>query len=177
MHRTKRGFTLYELLMTLALAAILLSLGVPAFSGTLARSRQAVEINALFHAIHLARKESVVQRQTVSLCASTDGLTCAGGTDWSAGWVVFRNADGDSPPAIDAGEVIVQTHAADPRVRITANRRGFTLRATVKRATNGTLVICDRENRVPAKALVVSYTGRPRVAFERSNGKPYSCAD
>jgi type IV fimbrial biogenesis protein FimT len=163
--------------MTLTLVALLLSLGVPGFSGTLARSRQAAEINALFHAIHLARKESIVQRQTVSLCASDDGRTCAGSTDWSAGWVVFRNADGDSPPVVDAGEVVLQAHAVDPRVRITANRRAFTLRATVRRATNGTLVICDAERRVPPKGLIVSYTGRPRVAFERANGKPYSCAD
>ena len=177
MHTTRRGFTLYELLMTLALAAILLSLGVPAFSGTLASSRQAAEINALFHAIHLARKESIVQRQTVSLCPSTDGRACAGRTDWSAGWLVFRNTDGDSPPAVDAGEVILQAHSVDPRVRITANRVAFTLRATVKRATNGTLVICDVADRVRPKGLVVSYTGRPRVAFERTNRKAYSCAD
>ena len=171
MTKNGRGFTLYELLMTLALVAILLSLGVPAFSGTLARSRQAVEINALFHAVHLARKESIVQRRTVSLCASEDGQSCSGGTDWSAGWIVFRNTDGDSPPTVDAGEFIVQAHTVDPRTRITANRRGFTLRATVKRATNGTLVVCDARNRARPKALVVSYTGRPRVALERSDGQ------
>jgi type IV fimbrial biogenesis protein FimT len=143
----------------------------------LARSRQAAEINALFHAIHLARKESIVQRQTVSLCASADGRTCAGGTDWSAGWIVFRNADSDSPPAVDAGEFVIQAHTVDPRMRIKSNRRGFTLRATVRRATNGTLVVCDAADRARPKALVVSYTGRPRVASERSNGTWYSCAD
>ena len=177
MHTSTRGFTLYELLMTLALAAILLSLGVPAFHGTLARSRQAAEINALFHAVHLARKESIVQRRTVSLCPSTDGQSCTGDTDWSVGWIAFRNADGDSPPVVDAGEFIIQAHAVDPRIRITSNRRAFTLRATVRRATNGTLVICDTADRVRPKALVVSYTGRPRVAVERNNGTPYSCAD
>jgi len=50
-----RGFTLYELLTTLALAALLLGLGLPSFSGLVARNRQHVEVNALFHALHLAR--------------------------------------------------------------------------------------------------------------------------
>ncbi len=172
-----RGFTLYELLVTLALAALLVSLGLPAFSSMLARSRQAVEINALFHAIHLARKESIVHRQVVSLCPSTDGQNCLGSNDWSAGWIVFRNADADSPPEVDAGDTIILAHAVADAIRVTANRRGFTLRATVKRATNGTFVVCDRPGRIRPKGLVVSYTGRPRVAFERPDGKPYACAD
>ena len=177
MQLKRRGFTLYELLLTLGLVAMLVSLGAPAFASMLARSRQAAEINALFHAVHLARKESVVHRKVVSLCPSHDGESCLPGTDWSPGWIVFRNTDRDSPPRVDPGEQIVLAHSITESVRISANRSGFTLRATVKRATNGTLVFCDAKRRIPPKALVVSYTGRPRVAFERPDGTAYSCAD
>jgi type IV fimbrial biogenesis protein FimT len=177
MQLIRRGFTLYELLLTLGLVAMLVSLGVPAFGSMLARSRQAAEINALFHAIHLARKESVVHRQVVSLCPSADGQTCLPGNDWSPGWIIFRNNDRDSPPQVDPGEPLLQAHAVAESVRISANRQGFTLRATVQRATNGTLVVCDALQRVRPKALVVSYTGRPRVAFERPDGSAFSCAD
>lgn len=173
----RRGFTLYELLLSLALVAILVSLGIPSFTVLLTKSRQTIEINALFHAIHLARKESIVQRQVVSLCPSIDGAQCRPDTDWSSGWIVFRNADKDSPPQVDPGEPVVLTHTVADNFRISANRRGFTLRATFKRATNGTFVVCDRRNRIPPKGLVVSYTGRPRVAFTRPDGRPYSCAD
>ena len=76
MRRTKLGFTLFELLMTVTLAAIVLTLGLPSFSNSIARNRQHVEINALFHAIHLARKESIRRREVMSLCASSDGQTC-----------------------------------------------------------------------------------------------------
>lgn len=177
MNRTYSGFTLYELLVTLALVGIVLAAGLPAFSGTLARQRQAVEINALFHAIHLARKESIVRRKVVSLCPSADGENCEPTTDWSAGWIMFENSDRDSPPRVDPGEIVLQTHRVSDAVRILANRRGFTLRATVLRATNGTFVVCDRRGRTAAKGLVISYTGRPRVAFERPDGTSYSCAE
>jgi type IV fimbrial biogenesis protein FimT len=177
MKRKTQGVTLYELLMTLALVGIVLTTGLPAFSGTLARQKQAVEINALFHAIHLARKESIMRRKVVSLCPSRDGESCEPGRDWSSGWILFENADRDSPPEVDAGEPVLRHHRVSADIRVLANRHGFTLRATFLRATNGTFVICDRQNRIRGKGLIVSYTGRPRVAFERPDGTPYTCAD
>ena len=52
------GFTLYEMLLTLTLIAILVGLGLPSFADIAANSRLRTEVNALFHAIHVARKES-----------------------------------------------------------------------------------------------------------------------
>jgi type IV fimbrial biogenesis protein FimT len=177
MPHDRRGFTLYEMLLTLVLVAILTSLALPSFSATLAKSRQTAEINALFHAIHLARKESIRRRQVMTVCASRDGRACLATPDWSAGWILFNNTDQDSPAQVDPGEAVVLAHAVGEGVRVVGNRRSFTLRATFRRATNGTLIVCDRRNRVPAKALVVSYTGRPRVASERTDGTPFSCPD
>jgi type IV fimbrial biogenesis protein FimT len=171
------GYSLYELLATLALVAILLGLGLPSFSGVIARSRQHTEINALFHAIHLARKESIMRRQVVSLCPSLDGISCEPSHDWSTGWLMFENDDRDEPPRRSSDEALLQVHKVAANIRITANRRGFTLRATQKRATNGTIVVCDQAGRVTPRALVVSYTGRPRVTLETSRGEAYSCAD
>lgn len=175
--RRNRGFTLYELLVTLGVAAILLSLAIPSFYQTLARSRQAVEINALFHALHEARKASIMRRKVVSLCPSQDGENCHPDRDWSSGWIMFENSDRDSPAQIDPGEIVLRSHQVSDRIRIRANRRSFTLRATFLRATNGTFVVCDAEDGIRPKGLIVSYTGRPRVARERPDGTPYSCAD
>ena len=105
-----------------------------------------------------------MRRQVVSICPSPDGRQCAPGRDWTQGWIMFNNRDRDEPPAIDNGEPVLQVHRTGDNLRITANRRGFTLRSTAKRATNGTIVVCDAASRVEPKALVVSYTGRPRVA-------------
>ena len=171
------GYSLLELMMTIAVAAMILTLGVPSFSALKARNAQRVEINALFHAVHLARKGSIMRKQVVSLCPTADGLTCNPGRDWSGGFLVFENSDRDEPPELDDGEILLYRHLGSPSVKIAANRRGFTLRATFLRATNGTLVVCDRAGRVSPRALVISYTGRPRVAERTTGGAPYSCAD
>lgn len=171
------GFTLYELLVTMLIAATVLAFGVPSFEALMARQQQRVEIDALFHAIHLARKESLMRRKVVSLCPSRDGVNCLPGTDWSQGWIMFENSDRDSPPRVDDGEILLRRHVVAENVKIRANRRGFTLRSVYLRATNGTLVFCDRYERIAPRALVVSYTGRPRVALANTRGVPYSCAD
>jgi type IV fimbrial biogenesis protein FimT len=90
---------------------------------------------------------------------------------------MFENTDKDEPPRRDDGEPLLQAHVVGENVRIMANRRGFTLRATQKRATNGTFVFCDRADRIAPKALVISYTGRPRVTQTTRRGDPYNCAD
>jgi type IV fimbrial biogenesis protein FimT len=171
------GFSLYELLFTIAIASTVLAIGVPSFASLTARNRLHVEINALFHAIHVARKESIMRRQVVSICPSPDGRQCLPSRDWSVGWIMFSNHDRDEPPQVDPDEPVLMVHRVSSAVRLSANRRGFTLRATFKRATNGTIVACDAASRTEPRALVISYTGRPRVALKNTRGQPYSCAD
>jgi type IV fimbrial biogenesis protein FimT len=171
------GYSLYELIMTVALAGLMLTLGLPSFGSLVADKRLRVELDALFHAVHLARKGSVVRRRVVSLCPSIDGESCSPGYDWSSGWIVFANVDKDEPPQVDENEPVISRHTVGDSVQILANRRGFTLRSTHLRATNGTFVICDRAGRATPRALVVSYTGRPRVARSDSRGNAYKCTD
>lgn len=177
MNVKNQGFTLFELILTLVIVGILTGLAIPNLADTLARQRQSAEINALFHAVHLARKESIMRRKVVSLCPSLDGQQCAPSRDWSDRWLMFENSDRDSPPQVDPGERVLRRHQVGNSIRIAANRKGFTLRATFLRATNGTFVFCHSTRRIAPKALVVSYTGRPRVARHRTNGDLYSCAD
>lgn len=176
MRARTRALTIYELLVTLAVVATLIALGVPSFAAITARQRQHAEVNALFHAIHLARKESIVRRRPVAICPSTDGLQCRPAGIWSDGWILFVNTDGDSPTRVDPGEPVLSRHTPAPSVTITANRRAFTLRSIFRYATNGTIVVCDAAGRIPARAVVVSWSGRPRIARETTRGAPYRCA-
>ncbi len=171
------GFSLFELLMTMALAAIVFGLGVPSFAELLADNRLRVEADALFHAVHRARKESVVRRRPITICASLDGNTCSGSFDWTDGWITFVNKGLRDPLRRDPDEELISRHQVGATSRVTANRRGFTFRSTELRATNGTLVICDQNGRSANRAIVISYTGRPRVTRVNRRGQPYDCAD
>ncbi len=170
------AYSLYELLITLLLVSLTFGLGVPSFARIAADQRLRAQLDPLFHAVHRARKSSITRRQVVTLCPSEDGSDCSDAADWSRGWILFVNADRDFPARRDDDEALLAVHRGDPRVRITANRRSFTLRGTGLRATNGTLVVCDRAGRARPRALVISYTGRPRVAREDTAGRAYRCS-
>ena len=172
-----RGFSLLELMLTVLVASIILGLGVPALATSVAKARQQGAVNALFHGFHLARKEAIRRRQLVSMCPSPDGTACAPGSDWSAGWILFENTDRDAPPVRDATEPLILSSSADAELVLTSNRHGFNSRGIRRRATNGTIIVCDRAGRIAPRAVVVSYTGRPRIAAKTPRGEAYECAD
>lgn len=98
--KRSRGFTLIELMITLALAAIILTLAVPGFQDIIRNNRAATQANELVTALGLARSEAVKRGARVSLCPSTNQATCTGGMDWSNGWIVFLDTaanDGAAP--------------------------------------------------------------------------------
>lgn len=171
-----RGYSLFELVMTVALAALVVGLGLPSFSSLAADKRLRVETDALFHAIHLARKASVVRRRVVSLCPSRSLSRCDGGSDWSSGWIMYENIGRTSVDRRDPDETLLAMHRVGDTVEIRANRSAFAFRSTHLRATNGTFTVCDRGGRARSRAVVVSYTGRPRVATTDSRGEAYVCA-
>ena len=171
------GYSLYELIITIGMVALVMSLGVPSFGRMLANHRLKVEVDALFHAVHIARKESVVRRRAVTLCPSQDGQNCTAGFDWSLGWIVFVNLDRDRPARRDSGEPMLQQYSVSSHNEVTANRRSFSFRTTALRATNGTFIFCDKARRASPRALIVSYTGRPRVSRIDRSGNPYTCPD
>ncbi len=173
--RVAGGYSLYELIITIGVVAVITSLGVPSFGKMVADHRLRVEVDALFHAVHLARKESILRRRAVTLCPTRDGLNCQPGMDWSIGWMMFVNLDRDKPATRDANEPVLQQFSVSLHNQVTANRGSFSFRTTELRATNGTFIFCDKAGRAAPRALVVSYTGRPRVSRNDRRGNPYEC--
>jgi type IV fimbrial biogenesis protein FimT len=87
--RTAAGFTLLELMITLTVAAIIISIGVPSFSSFIANTRATTYTNDLVLALNLARGEATRRGVPVRACSSTDATTCNGTDDWSTGWIVL----------------------------------------------------------------------------------------
>lgn len=92
------GFTLIELIVTVAIVGILTVAAVPSFIDLMRNNRSAAQANEFLAALNLARSEAAKRGQNVSLCSSIDAATCrtSDPTNWSDGWILF--VDGTSPP-------------------------------------------------------------------------------
>ena len=80
-----RGFTLIELVVTLTVAAILLAIAVPSFYDATLGSKLASYANNFVASVSLARSEAIKRNAAVTLCASSDGASCASG-GWEQGF-------------------------------------------------------------------------------------------
>jgi type IV fimbrial biogenesis protein FimT len=88
----QRGFTLIELMITVAILGVLLALAVPSFQGTIARNNVASAASMLSASLSLARSEAVKRGASVTVCKSANASTCVTSGDWSQGWIMFVTA-------------------------------------------------------------------------------------
>lgn len=174
--RGARGVTLLEMLTAVAVAAILATIAAPSLGGLYRNSQRTAAVNRFFHALFLARSEAIKRGQIVSLCKSTDGQTCIHrGVEWTAGWIVFVNVDRDDLPVRDADEPLIAFYEGWPQGRITSNRLSYSFRPDVQGVVNGTIVFCDDRGPEYARAIIISHTGRPRIAQRDANGRLLRC--
>jgi type IV fimbrial biogenesis protein FimT len=172
-----RGFTLAELIFTLAIAIGLLGWGVPTFRDVRLNAERTREINQFVQSVHLARNEAIKRNGVVSLCPSTDGEACApAGTPWHQGWIVFVNGDRDSPAARDPGEQLLQVRAPWSAGSVHANRASLSFRPYGQMGVTASFTFCDGRGARAARAVIISQTGRPRVSTSDASGDPLTCA-
>jgi type IV fimbrial biogenesis protein FimT len=91
MRDVNAGFSLLELMVTIAVAGVLAAIAVPSLTTFIQNSRQTSEANSLVMALDYARSEAVKEDANVEVCASTDGATCSGNANpggWGTGWIV-----------------------------------------------------------------------------------------
>jgi type IV fimbrial biogenesis protein FimT len=170
------GFTLWELLCTLSIAAITLTAGIPAFRTFLLDARLTADVNAWVLAVQLARSEAAKRGRSVIVCKTDDTRRCGdAGMPVDAGWMAFVNVDNEYPPRRSESEPLLFVHYPELAGTVISNRPYYEFRPG-RRSTNGTTVFCDRRGAAAAKAIIVSYTGRPRVDRLDADRRPLKCA-
>lgn len=176
----QNGFSLAELLATVGIGALLLSVGLPGLTTFAKNARQISVSNEFLADFHYARDLAITNNSRVTICPSSNGMTC-NGAGWEDGRIVFVDSDGDR--VVDAGETVqrVATDMGDVNIAtaefgaaITYRPNGRAMANTV-RDNNGEFVICDDRGAEHARALIVDISGRPRISHENSRGVVPEC--
>ena len=159
LRRARGGFTLVELMVVIAIAAILGSLGVPAFRDLLLNQRLASASNGFVSALNLARTEAIQRSQRVHVVALSSG-------DWSSGWAVRAGTDA-APQTVRKFErlpngVGIDAGLGDGFVQgLDYDSNGFSRRAGGSGFGAGCLTLKAESGR--RASIVVSASGRARV--------------
>lgn len=186
------GFTMTELVITLAIAAILLTLAAPNMNSFIRNNRITTETNTLIAHINLARSEATKRNVVVALCrknpdpAKQNPPECGGGTakDWSSGWLVYATtsttADANYNSATDTllkdestiTNGVTVTSDADGNLRI-----GYLPNGQLTAAANVTLSysVCDDRNEAHGKNITILASGRPSLTKTGAAGTATDC--
>ena len=107
------GYTIIELMVVLAVAAIILSVGLPRMNAIIEGNAMVANSNNFLAGIHITRSEAIKRNQRVTICRSDaknmakDVFKCATGTSgWDKGWFVFEEGS-------DVGNIIGEYTAND----------------------------------------------------------------
>lgn len=117
--RREIGFTLIELMVTIAVVAVLAAIAFPSFQSTIRSSRVSSTNNEVLGLLSLARSEAIRSNRGGGVCGSSDGASCDGG--WSGGMLAFADANGDG--ALSAGETVLRFVSGNPKLKITGRPR------------------------------------------------------
>lgn len=162
------GVTILELVVVVAVVAVLLGVAIPSFVGMTQTNRVAGEINALSGDLQFARAEAIKEGLPVTICTSSNGTSCLGSNSWSTGWIVFSDTNGTQ--TVDAGDTVLRkqipwtnsdTFSADNSIAaVTYSRDGFAI------ALPGTVtwkLHTQPLNAAASRCVAVNIAGRQQV--------------
>ena len=155
------GFTLLELMITMAIAGIILGIAVPSFQAFMQNGRMTSSFNELQKTIKIARDEAVARNTKVTLCATADGTTCSNSNTWETGYLV----------AVSSPFTLISTHqglADDQTLRAPGSTASLTFIENGTLRTNSSFLLCDERGTEHSRGLILSMGG-VRMAEENDN--------
>ena len=162
---TRRAFTLIELLITIAIIAIITTLAVPQFQQDLMKKEVQSSQIKLSHAIQMARQYAMSQANHVVICSASSHTSCSNDS-WSQGFVVF--VDINNNRQIDTNESVLLSEHLNLKYgslkwgSLNSNNLSFIPHTGLPLGSNGTFSYCAQKTQF-SYSLVVSQMGHSRI--------------
>ena len=164
--KKQSGFTLVETMVACALAFILLGIAIPAANASIEAARSADARSKLLQSLMQAASRAGITGTRAVLCPSTEGVGCNDTFDWSNGWIVFMDRNGNREREPDETLInMVQALEGEARVHSTAGRTRIVFQGNAGNAgSNVSFTLCDGRGPGKARSLIMSNTGNLRDA-------------
>ena len=154
------GFTMVELMVTIAVLAILTGLALPSFQGSLRSNRVATTSNEVLASFSLARTEAIRGIGRAGVCPSATGLACVASADWAAGWIVWHEVPSAGGPVL----TVVRVVQPKQRTVVTGPAAGVVFTAQGRaQAGAAQVAVAPSDAAAPARCIRVGVTGQSRI--------------
>ncbi|MCF0015265.1 GspH/FimT family pseudopilin [Pseudomonas stutzeri] len=162
MSNRNQGFTLIELIVTLAVLAISIAVAAPVFTATLDSVRERTLLDQLLADIHFARSAAIARRRPVSICTGDEA--CSGEANWSGPVFIFDDLNGNG--ALDDGDSPLRGSMIGNNYQWSWSNFRKQPHLTFKpdgttHSLNGSFVLCRRG--MALKKIVINITGRVKL--------------
>lgn len=163
------GYTLLELMVTITIAGILMGVAVPSFTSIIDSNRLTTYANDLVTALNYARSEAIKRNLRVSLCKSTNGVSCTTINNWAQGWIIFTDQNKNATYDSSTETLLrVQTYKANTTTMVgetpVANYISYIAIGQSQLSTGafqaGTIKICDERTGNVGINIAINSTGR-----------------
>lgn len=173
------GFTIIELMLTIAVIAVLLTLGVPAFQDLMERNQLTSNINRFISSLALARSEAIKRNQRVVVCPSTNGTLCNDIGGYDNGWIIFIDANNNDRREVASEELLWKGEQvpANMTLRGTSSYNmaiPYTPsgRLASSAPVNGSVRLCLGNQVDKARMITIIQSGRVRLVNNNAAGVP-----